>query len=43
MFHTYVYENWKSLSYVLLFMTPWTVACRAPLSMEFSKQEYWSG
>ena len=21
---------------------PWTVACQAPLSMEFSKQEYWS-
>ena len=24
-------------------MTPWTVACQAPLSMEFSGQEYWSG
>ena len=24
-------------------MTPWTVACQAPLSMEFSRQEYWSG
>ena len=23
--------------------TPWTVACQAPLSMEFSSQEYWSG
>ena len=23
--------------------TPWNVACQAPLSMEFSKQEYWSG
>ena len=23
--------------------TPWTVACQAPLSMEFSWQEYWSG
>ena len=22
-------------------VTPWTVACRAPLSMEFSRQEYW--
>ena len=22
--------------------TPWTVACQAPLSLEFSKQEYWS-
>ena len=25
------------------FATPWTVACQAPLSMEFSRQEYWSG
>ena len=24
-------------------MTPWTVARHAPLCMEFSKQEYWSG
>ena len=23
--------------------TPWTVACQAPLSMESSRQEYWSG
>ena len=23
--------------------TPWTVACQAPLSMEFSRQEYWGG
>ena len=23
-------------------MTPWTVACKGPLSMEFSRQEYWS-
>ena len=23
--------------------TPWTVACQAPLPMEFSRQEYWSG
>ena len=22
---------------------PWTVACQAPLSMKFSRQEYWSG
>ena len=25
------------------FETPWTVARQAPLSMEFSRQEYWSG
>ena len=24
-------------------MTPWTVACQAPLSMEFSRQAHWSG
>ena len=24
-------------------MTPWTVARQVPLSMEFSRQEYWSG
>ena len=30
-------------SCVRLFVTPWTVACKAPLSMEFSRQEYWSG
>ena len=23
--------------------TPWTVACQAPLSVEFARQEYWSG
>ena len=33
----------KSLSYVRLFVTPWTVAYQAPPSMEFSRQEYWSG
>ena len=33
----------KSLSCVLLLVTPWTVACQAPLSMGFSRQEYWSG
>ena len=31
------------LSHVLFFVTPWTIACQAPLSMGFSKQEYWSG
>ena len=31
------------LSRVQLFVTPWTVACQAPVSMEFSRQEYWSG
>ena len=31
------------LSCVRLFATPWTVAYQAPLSMGFSRQEYWSG
>ena len=35
--------NVKSLSCVRLFVTPWTVAHQAPPSMEFSRQEYWSG
>ena len=30
------------LSHVRLFSTLWTVACQAPLSMGFSRQEYWS-
>ena len=33
----------KSLSRVWLFAAPGTVAYQAPLSMEFSRQEYWSG
>ena len=33
----------KSLSRVQLFATPWTVAYQAPQSIEFSRQEYWSG
>ena len=39
--------KWKvkvnSLSWVWLFMTPWTAAYQAPPSMGFSRQEYWSG
>ena len=33
----------KSLSRVWLLATPWTAAYKAPLSMGFSRQEYWSG
>ena len=32
-----------SLSHVQLCATPWTVARQAPLSVEFSRLEYWSG
>ena len=31
------------LSCVQLFVTPWTIAHQDPLSMTFSRQEYWSG
>ena len=33
----------KSLSHVRLFATPWTVAYQVPLSVGFSRQDYWSG
>ena len=33
----------KLISRAQLFATPWTVACEAPQSMEFSRQGYWSG
>ena len=33
----------QPLSHSRLFVTPQTVACQAPLSMEFFRQDYWSG
>ena len=33
----------QSFSHVPLFATSWTIAHQTPLSMEFSRQEYWSG
>ena len=43
--HSYLREGLyvKLLSRVRLFATPWTVAHQAPLSLGFSRQEYWSG
>ena len=41
--HTAPKMKVKSLSRVQLFATPWTVAYQVPLSMGFSRQEYWSG
>ena len=41
--NTYMKVKVKSLSRVRLFATPWTVTYQAPPSMEFSRQEYWSG
>ena len=37
------YSEVKSLSRLWLFATLWTLARQAPLSMGFSRQEYWSG
>ena len=31
------------ISTIQLFVTPWTIACQAPLSLRFLRQEYWSG
>ena len=33
----------QSLSCIQLFLTSWTIVLQAPLSMGFSRQEYWSG
>ena len=44
--HIHIYISSKSStspSRVWLFATPWTVDCQAPLSIGFSRQEYWSG
>ena len=32
-----------SVMFDSFFASPWTVACQAPLSMRFSRQEYWNG
>ena len=39
----HLWSEVKLLSCVWLFAAPWTVACQAPPSMGFSRQEYWSG
>ena len=36
-------ENVAALDHARFFATPWTVAHQAPLSMGFSRQQYWSG
>ena len=44
---TSIHNYWKNRGLVaklcLTLATPWTVACQAPLSVGFSRQEYWSG
>ena len=37
-----MYTVFNCSSHVRLFVTPWTAACQAPLSIGFSRQEYWS-
>ena len=41
--HICIHSEVVLLSCVRLFAIPWTVAYQAPPSMEFSRQEYWSG
>ena len=40
--HLLYHVELSRLSHVQLFVTPWTVAHQAPLTMGFSRQEYWS-
>ena len=41
---TYAYMlHARSLSFVQVFATPWTIAQQAPLSTGLSRQEYWNG
>ena len=42
-FHNWVVALCSVTQPYLTLVTPWTVAHQAPLSMEFSRQEYWSG
>ena len=37
-YYMYIYNVWKSLSHVRLFLIPWAVTCQAPLSMELSRR-----
>ena len=43
MFNIWLCVQAQSLSPVQLFVIPQTVACQAPLSMGFSRQEHWNG
>ena len=45
-FHKWCWENRTGCAYAQSYPTlcdPWTIAQQAPLSMEFSRQEYWNG
>ena len=43
LFKKYGHRWTYSFRHVQLFATPWAIVCQAPLSMGFSRQEYWSG
>ena len=43
MFSSYLFACVLSHSVMFNSVTRWTVACQAPLSMKFSRQEYWNG
>ena len=42
LFHLF-FGNYKFVLCISLFVIPWTAACQSPLSMGFSRQDYWSG
>ena len=42
MYHNFLI-NLSTDEHIQVYVTPWTVACQAPLSMGFFRQEYWSG
>ena len=41
--HTHTHTHTHKLTHVWFFVTLWSEASQAPLSMEFSRLEYWSG
>ena len=51
-YYVYIYTHVQYISYThaglvaklyLTLVTPWVIACQAPLSSGFSRQEHWSG
>ena len=42
-YSTIIEDGAQLFSHVRIVVAPWTSVCQAPLSMKFSRQEYWSG